>query len=82
MTILPDGFVHLDIMLREEAKSKGLSDDQQELKIWKFRRSFMNTPIDEVGVRVTIVYLARAKHWKMRECDGPWREKARGHPDE
>ena len=78
MTIFPDGFVHLDTMLREEAKNKGLSDGQQELRIAKFRRSFMNTPIDEVGVRVTIVYLARAKHWKMRESDGPWREQARG----
>ena len=57
--------------------SKHRSVDDQEAKIRKFRRSFMNTPIYEVGVRLKIVYLAQAKHWKMRECDGPWRKKAK-----
>ncbi len=39
-----------------------------------FRRSYMNTPTREVGVRLKIVYLAKRKTWQLQKGIGPWRD--------
>jgi hypothetical protein len=66
MTMWPDGFVHLDTLLREEAKHRG--DHEAELQIVLFRRSYMHTPIQEVGIRLKFACKALEdvrKQWSM-----------------
>ncbi len=63
MTVWPDGFVNLEELLVAECKYSRRGSWQELFE--RFRRSYMNTPIDDSGVRMKIMYLAKEKNWVL-----------------
>ena len=67
--VWPDGFVYLEDVVRAEWKN-----DWREFLV-RFCKSYTNEPIDDTGVRMQVVYLAKNKNWTLSpDLKDQWRE--------
>ena len=71
--VWPDGFVFWEDVVRAEWKN-----DWREFLV-RFCKSYTNEPIDDTGVRMQVLYLAKNKNWTLSpDLKDQWREPLQG----